>query len=209
MTPQPDPQPSDPVAWWRALSWVTPRLVVTGGLPVDPDLARPLLATWVEAGVTHVVDARRERSDEEFVARHAPHVRYRWAPTHDLGEQQPDEWFTSSTAWILDALAGDPSSVVLVHCHMGVNRGPSLAMAALMELGHPADEALAMVRAARPIAVVQYALQVSDWYHLRHDSPAEERWAARHAVETWQDDHWIDPRPILGAINRATRAEVA
>ena len=191
---------SDPASWWRTLCWVTDRLIVTGDLPFESEPARRQLAKWVEAGVTHVVDVRRERNDEAFVKAHAPHVEYLWAPTHDYGGPQPDSWFAHSTEWILKALAADPEAVVLVHCHMGVNRAPSLAMAVLLEMGYSPTEALDAIRTARPIAGIEYADQASDWFHYWHDSPAEVRWAARHAIDVWHLDHPVDVSWVISRI---------
>ena len=61
----------------------------------------------------------------------------------------PDAWFDRGVAFALDALAR-PGTKVLSHCHMGINRGPSLAYAVLLALGTDPVEALDALRRARP-----------------------------------------------------------
>ena len=51
----------------------------------------PNVATVLDAGITDIVDARGEWSDERLVAEIAPHVRYHWLGTHDNGGRQADE----------------------------------------------------------------------------------------------------------------------
>lgn len=40
----------------------------------------------------------------------------------------PDEWFWDGVDFAFEALA-DPDAQILAHCHMGINRGPSMAFA--------------------------------------------------------------------------------
>jgi hypothetical protein len=46
---------------------------------------------------------------------------------------------------------------VFVHCHMGINRGPSTAFAILLDQGMAPEQAFDLIRAKRPIAAVYYA----------------------------------------------------
>ena len=61
--------------------------------------------------------------------------------------------------------AAGPDAVVLAHCHMGINRGPSMGFAVLLALGWDAVEALDAVHAARPIAFIAYAEDALRWHH--------------------------------------------
>ena len=71
-------------------AFVTRHLLVGGDLDTsDPDLAARQLAELVEAGVTHVVDARIEWSDEEWVAERGPAIRYLHHGMDDAGQQVP------------------------------------------------------------------------------------------------------------------------
>jgi len=114
------------------------------------------LSQWVEAGVTHIVDCRIEDSDEEFVALHAPHITYIYAPTDDDGLEREPEWFDEALRDLGTALT-DPDSILLVHCAAGINRGPSMAFRLLLEAGWEPVAALNAIREARPVARVIYA----------------------------------------------------
>jgi protein-tyrosine phosphatase len=50
-----------------------------------------------------------------------------------------------------------PNGKLLVHCAMGINRGPSMAFRILLELGWEPLAALEAIRSARPIADIGYA----------------------------------------------------
>ena len=52
----------------------------------------------------------------------------------DAGQRVPAEWFDVAVGFALDALS-EPGTKVLTHCHMGINRGPSLGFAVLLALG--------------------------------------------------------------------------
>ncbi len=114
------------------------------------------LSQWVAAGVTHIVDCRVEDSDEEFVALHAPHITYIYAPTDDDGLEREPEWFDGALLDLGNALT-DPDSILLVHCAAGINRGPSMAFRLLLEAGWEPVAALNAIREARPVTRVIYA----------------------------------------------------
>jgi dual specificity phosphatase 3 len=196
----------DPVHWWRTLCWVTDRIIVTGDLPDHVAAAERCLDDWVAAGVTTIVDLRGEWSDETFVADRHPHLTYVWAPTHDNGGAQSDDWFADTTERVLEQLAADPDAVVLIHCHMGVNRAPSLAMAVLLELGFTTTGALEAIRAARPIAGIIYADQAVDWFQRRIKSSDAQRHAEHHAAARWLADHPVDVSWVVSRIHRAELA---
>ncbi len=115
------------------LQFITDRIATGGDLPWRPDDAAHALAEWEAVGITHVVDNRAEYSDEALVADLAPRIAYLHNGTDDAGGGQPDEWFDRGVQWARAALA-HPSTKVLIHCHMGINRGPSLAFAVLLDL---------------------------------------------------------------------------
>lgn len=193
-----------PADWWRWLCWITDRIIVTGDLPYDRGAARRQLDRWIAAGVTHIVDVRSEHSDEGFVRAEAPQLGYTWAPTHDAGGDQPDAWFDEAVTRVLEVLASDPAAVVLIHCHMGINRAPSLATAVLMELGFSAVEALEAIRSARPIANIEYAEQAADWYHRRHGSSDSVRFGDRRAIRRWKDENPVNVAWVISRIRNAS-----
>ena len=126
----------DPARWWRRLCWITDRIAVCGDLPESDIAAQAQLEQWIAEGVTVIIDVRSEHSDERRVAEWAPHITYIHLGTHDNGGDQDDRWFILGVEAVLAALAVDPEAKVVIHCHMGVNRAPSLAFAALLATGH-------------------------------------------------------------------------
>lgn len=191
------------------ISQVTDRLWTGGGLRSHLG-KRAKFADLDElrrAGIVVVIDNRLEWSDEEFVRRHAPEVRYVTNPQDDAGQAMPDWWFERGVSAALAVLTG-PDGSVLAHCHAGVNRGPSMAFAIMLATGEDPVQALDAIRRARPIASIGYSLDALDWWHRVGGAPrhvaAEERtavidWQRRHAVpmlrllrpsieETWIED---------------------
>lgn len=163
--------------------FATPQLLVGGDLHHDLDRALDQLDELVEAGVTHIIDNRMEWTDEALVRQHAPHVRYLYNPADDRGQRMDDAWFDEARAFARSAWL-DPDARVLAHCHMGINRGPSIAYSLLLDLGRDPIEAFDLIRAARAIAYMGYAEDALD-HHLRSVSaPVGERrrWLAELAA---------------------------
>lgn len=171
-------------------SFVTERLVVGGDLDItDPARAMAQLSELREAGVTHVVDCRLEAEDEQRVR--AAAIDYRWDGIDDAGQRVPAQWFDEAVGWVLDALE-DPDAIVLTHCHMGINRGPSLGYAVLLALGTDPVEAIQAIRHARPQAYTAYAEDALRWHHDRTDVAEKQRVEDRERVARWRDDNEID-----------------
>lgn len=145
--------------------FVTPTLAIGGDL--DPTLFRALdqLEELADAGITHILDVRIEGSDSEFVARHHPEIAYLHHGVDDAGQRIPGAWFEEGVRWVNSAVDG--GGAVLVHCHMGVNRGPSLGYAVLLAQGRDLIEALDAIRGARPVAALAYAADALEWHHRR------------------------------------------
>ncbi len=194
-------RPTTPEGWWRHLCWLEDhRIALVGDLPHDRVRAAAQLDEWVAAGVTHIVDLRGEHSDEAFVAERAPGITYCWLGTHDDGTAQDADWFTTGVTAILEALS-HPGARVVVHCHMGVNRAPSMGFAALLALGLDPVRALDTIRSARPIAAVLYAEDAVRWWtEIR--TPTETATALR-AVRDWHRANPCDVRWIISRIRRA------
>ena len=177
--------------------------VATGAdLPYDDNAAADRLADWMAAGITHVIDNRIEANDEAFVAAHAPGLGYLHNPADDAGQRMPDAWFDRGVAFALDALA-QPGTKVLSHCHMGINRGPSLAYAILLATGCDPVEALDALRRARPIANAWYAEDALDWWHRRSGTPETVRHSDRRRVAAWRAAHPLDVVRIIADRRRA------
>ena len=185
--------------WHRRLCHVTPWLVISGDLPQRHNLAVKKLDEWVAAGVTDIVDVRGEWSDARLVASIAPELRYHYLGTHDDGSEQSDEWFHDGLT-ALHTARQNPDARILVHCHMGVNRGPSMAFAYLLDQGWEPLDALDAIRASRPIAGIIHAADA-----LRALTPIRTAAGTAQAddaerVEQWLTDNEIDISAIIHRI---------
>jgi hypothetical protein len=210
--PTPVPAETDEAAWHRRACWVTPWLALSGDLHADEERAVEQLQGWRRAGVTDILDVRDEWTDEAFVAAIAPEIHYWWIPTDDCGGRQGAAWFHSglaAMAEVMPSFRGSEASAssterrVLVHCHMGVNRGPSMGLRLLLAEGCDLIDALDAIRAARPIAAVLYARDaLDDHLRLTHASVTLRR-AERGRLNAWQRAHPVDLGRIIGRIRRA------
>jgi protein-tyrosine phosphatase len=124
----------------ETVNFVTPQLAV-GGRYFGPRRLR-------RAGVTHVLSARREPDRiGGFVCLNNPMA--------DDGAAQTTEYWFRTVEFALEVLA-DPTHKLYVHCAAGKNRGPAHAYAILLALGHPPDEARALIRRTRRKATARY-----------------------------------------------------
>lgn len=182
--------PHEIASWHREVCPVTDWLVISGDLPMERAEAIEKLNEWIEAGVTDIVDVRGEWSDEKLVKQLAPQIRYHHLGTHDDGTGQDHYWFHEGLDALHEALTHE-NAVVMVHCHMGVNRGPSMALAFLIDQGWDPIAALDAIRKARPIAGIIYA-------HDAIEATAEQLRANGHDVEAVlaKKDEWFDANEI-------------
>jgi dual specificity phosphatase 3 len=129
-------------------------------------------------------------------------MRYLHIGVDDDGCQMPHDWYEFGTRWILHELDADPDAVVFVHCHMGINRGPTLTFAAMLEMGYDPVAAIDRIRTNRPIAAVGYAEDALDWFHISHDIAADDRQADRDALGEWRKENPHDTVRIIRQIRR-------
>lgn len=177
--------------------FVTASLAVGGDLSHRPPVALMQASELRAAGVTHVLDVRQECDDEREWAR-MPEVTYRWDGIDDAGQRVPGPWFESITEWATRAIV--EGGVVLTHCHMGINRGPSAGYAVLLRLGWDPVEALAAIRTARPIAAVAYAEDALEWHLERTGASADERSEVRARVACWRRENPLDVVRIIRSL---------
>ncbi|ROR89786.1 protein-tyrosine phosphatase family protein [Nocardioides aurantiacus] len=183
-------------------AFVTDQLLVGGDLDTrDHRLAATQLRELLDAGLTHLVDARVEWSDEEWVRQLAPQVGYLHHGMDDAGQRVPGAWFDRGVDWALEAV--DRGGVVLTHCHMGINRGPSLGFAVLLAQGWDPVQALDRIRSVRPIAWVAYAEEALRWHHDRAGSTPAQLAADQQRLADWRATHELD----LAAVIRRKRAQ--
>lgn len=154
------------------INWVTKDLATGGDLDHRPDEAMAQIEDILAQGITRIVDLRTEWTDRE-VWDNFPQVTYVHAPTTDaIGHTIPKEVFDVIVATARNRTAG--TGKMLVHCHMGINRGPSGAMAVLLDRGIDPVAAFEMVRAARSEAAIYYAMDALCADQKRkgtHDTP--------------------------------------
>jgi dual specificity phosphatase 3 len=190
-----DPRPV-PALVTADAAFVTPQLLVGGDLDTtDADLAVSQLRELVEVGVTHVVDARIEWSDEQWVAEQAPGIAYLHHGMDDAGQRVPTAWFDVAVTWALEAI--EQGGTVLTHCHMGINRGPSLGFAVLLGQGWDVVEALDAIRAARPIAWVAYAEDALRWHHGGRALSRGSLDRDRRRLKQWRADNHLDMAAVI------------
>jgi hypothetical protein len=79
---------------------------------------------------------------------------------------------------------------------MGINRGPSMAYAALLADGWDVD-AIAAIRSVREIAAVGYAEDALAWHHRRMGASLAQRSVDRQRLADWRTDNWIDVVRII------------
>lgn len=177
----------------------------TGG---DLDLARDLTGLEPAAtvkvlrdhGVTHVLDVRSEWEDRAlWVAGGLAPENYVHAPITDNQNHRPAEsWYQAVEGFVerfwLDSSEGDR---LYVHCHMGINRGTSAAMLAMLTVNplmHPFD-AFQQIREVRSAAGLIYAEHVG----ARHIINSSGRFDQCEFVKT-METYWTPER--IREVNR-------
>ena len=177
-------------------------MALCGDLHNDWDEAEAQVTDWAAQGVTHILDVREEAlvSYEAFrIAAMSPGMEYFNLGTHDDGGSQDDHWFASGVDYVRNALS-DPAAKVLIHCHMGVNRGPSMGFAVLLAGGLSPVDAYTAIRENRPVAGVIYAPSAVDWF-MRANSVPEDVWADQAcALATVMDEDPVDVGWIVSRI---------
>ncbi|MBS1846883.1 MAG: dual specificity protein phosphatase family protein [Actinobacteria bacterium] len=177
------------------ITQLTETLWTGGDLPDDGTLPT-VLEEWQTAGIGVIVDCRIEWSDEDLVAEYAPRIRYEHLGIDDVGQHVAATWFDQ----LVEAArprTDDPAPGVLVHCHMGINRGPSGAFALLLASGLGPVEAIELIRTRRPIAGVSYAEDALAWWHERNATPPPIRAAEAEALARWCADNPIGTIRIM------------
>jgi protein-tyrosine phosphatase len=196
-------RPSSPEDWWRTVCFATPNLLVSGDLD-SSSLAvfSEQLSHLVELGVTDIIDVRAEASDEDLVSRLQADITYHHIATDDDGYARPDAWFESGVTAAVSALSKEGRKV-FVHCHMGVNRAPSLTFAIMLALGYSPVESLSAIRTARPIAALIYAPDALAWWHRTSGATAGQANTEQREVADWMRTHPIDTNWVISRIANA------
>jgi protein-tyrosine phosphatase len=177
-------------------SFVTPQLLVGGDLDTRSSVvAARQLIELLSVGVTHIVDVRIEWSDEEWVRGLVPELAYLHHGMDDIGQRVPPDWFETGVGWVRDAMQA--GGVVLAHCHMGINRGPSLGLAVLLAEGWDVVDALDAIRDARPEAYAAYADDALRWHHGRTGSDPAALKTDLARVAAWRQRNYLDLADVI------------
>ena len=198
-----NPEPTlEPALWHRRFCAITPWLALSGDLDTTvASNAERQLTEWVDNGVTHIVDLRGEWNDDEFVAEYSPLVAYHWLGTHDSGGHQTDEWYEDGLEVYRSVRAAD--GCAMVHCHMGINRGPSMGFRWLLEAGIDPVEALDLIRGARPIAGIIYADSALDHFHRTTGVDSAVAAVQREEVREWFRNDTVDVSWVISRVRQA------
>ncbi len=186
--------------------FATEFLAIGGDLDYNRPRATNQAHELIEVGgVTHVLDVRLEAAEDLW--EHFTQVTYRWDGIDDAGQRVPGSWFEEITGWASAAI--DAGGVVLTHCHMGINRGPSAGFALLLRRGWDAVDALTAIRDARPIAVIAYAEDALEWHFGRTGASESTRRTTRQRVANWRAAHPLDQLRIIRAVRDRENGWVA
>ncbi|RZS86882.1 protein-tyrosine phosphatase [Motilibacter rhizosphaerae] len=180
------------------LHFVTPALAIGGDLDAyDPHLAGRQLDEIAALGITRIVDCRLEWDDAELVAERQPQIAYLHHGMDDAGQRVPAAWFDEALRFVT---SGGRDAVVLAHCHMGINRGPSLGFALLLAQGWDPIGAISAIRTARPVANVWYAEDALRWHHGRRGTnPREDL----KRLAAWRKKNPLDVVRIIRGVREA------
>ena len=196
-------RPGSPARQHREVCWITPTLAVSGDLPSHRGERLAHLQRWQSEGLTHVLDVREERDDSVFIRENST-IEPHWLGVDDDWGAISSEWFEAVTAVAGRVYESDDEARLLVHCHMGVNRGPSAAFAILLARGWEATSALEAIRTARPFAGILYAPEAAEWFATRAGASEADVVAARDEVVTWLEQNPIDLPWVIRSIGWRT-----
>lgn len=185
---------------WRRVCWVNNFLAVSGDLPFNRSEAEAQLRIWEAEGITDVFDMRGEADDTDFIHSHSDSITSHWFGVDDSGRPRDLMWFDSIVTRAYQVLE-DPDRKILVHCHMGVNRGPSALYAIMLATGWGHLEALRKIRDERPIAGIIYAPDAVRWWagsELKMDR--EEVLSMERDVISWLERNDLDLAYVIRSI---------
>lgn len=194
-------RPDNPVQYWRTACWVTDRIALCGDLPTNKSDALAQLARWESEGITHEIDLRVEANDGDFVTANSS-ITYIHHGVDDNGGRRDDAWFDVVVGDILEILGSDPGARIVVHCHLGVNRAPSIVFAALLALGWEPLPALRRIRDVRPIAGIIYAVDAVVWHGVTNGLDHEEIATNASRVRRWFARNDLDLSWVIRTLHR-------
>ena len=132
---------------------------VTDSIYVGPQHRANGKRALEHAGITHIINMRSEFDDESYglTLGDDRSDNYCYLPTID-DDPISAEHIERGIAFIDSAIEG--GGKVYIHCSAGVGRAPSMAAAFLISRGYSTEEALGLIRQARPF-IKPTAVQMS------------------------------------------------
>jgi hypothetical protein len=182
---------------------VTDQLFLAGAIEFDRDTMSELLVEWEEAGITHYLAVHREFDAAEYIERHSTIEVIHIGVDDDLGRRD-NAWFDAIRE-VSDEILSDPDNKLVVTCYLGVNRGPSAAVAILLSQGWELLPALRAVRSARPIANMAYAPDAARWWSEKNGGSAHDALAAFVEVHRWFERNPLDAGWVIRNIYASSR----
>lgn len=144
------------------ITWLMETLATGGDFSYSVTRAGAQLNDLMQQGVGCVIDCRMEADD--FDTWMQTDVEYHWLPIDDIaGAHIPAGHFDRAVA--IARRAEREGRKVFVHCHMGINRGPSTAFAIMLDRGCDPIKAFDWIRSVRPQAGIAFA-EDALWAHL-------------------------------------------
>lgn len=122
-------------------NFVNERIAVGAGISSKADLDE-----LVAQGISHILDMRAEFDDDTL---NDPAVTVLWLPQVDDGTMRPPGQYRHGIEFAFSALS-QANRKVYCHCAAGINRGPTMCYALLRGFGVKQDDAIQMIRTARP-----------------------------------------------------------
>ena len=126
------------------ITWITDRIAVGGGI-----WTAEKMAAVARMGVTHIIDMQLEFDDTELARPYG--IAVLWNKVDDDFQPKPAPVFQRGVDFALQALNGDETAKVFIHCAAGVHRAPMMTLALLRVLGYSLDEAMMLVEEKRPV----------------------------------------------------------
>lgn len=176
------------------------QLAVSGDLPHNRTAAEAQLRVWESEGITDVFDMRGEADDSDFIHGNSTVITSHWFGVDDNGGKRSNRWFESYVNTAMGILQ-DPTRKILVHCHMGVNRGPSALFAIMIATGWGHLDALRRIRDVRPIAGLIYAPDAAAWFaSTQLQADESEALAMYDDVNQWLRRNYLDIPYVIRSI---------
>lgn len=198
-----DLRPENPGTLRDRIVHVGDRVHLAGAIEFDHSRAIDLLREWEAAGITHYLAVHREFAAMQLIEENSSIKVIHIGVDDDLGTRDP-RWFDAVAA-AGDEVLADPEARLVVTCYLGVNRGPSAALAILLSRGWGLLPALRAIRYARPIANIVYAPDAARWWAVRNGGTAQDAIDAMVEVHRWFERNPLDAGWVIRNIYASSR----